>query len=104
MFLTGATGFVGGEVIKRYLERSPDLHIVAMIRAVDEDRLEKRVDKLLKVQFGDQAESLRDRFWTALGPPLGQFFGFPTRTEVHVVKTETPAPKRVGLWILFFGF
>ena len=44
MFLTGATGFVGGEVIKRYLERSPDLHIVAMIRAVDEDRLEKRVD------------------------------------------------------------
>ncbi|HCP46483.1 MAG TPA: hypothetical protein DIU15_10590, partial [Deltaproteobacteria bacterium] len=70
MFMTGATGFVGGEAIKRYLDRAPDLHIVAMIRAVDEDRLDKRIDKLLKFHFGDRAESVRDRFTFVRGDLL----------------------------------
>ena len=59
LFLTGITGFVGGEVIKRYLDRAPDLHITAMIRAVDEARLDKRVGKLLKTHFGAGAGPVR---------------------------------------------
>lgn len=85
MLLTGATGFVGGEAIKRYLDRAPDLHIVAMIRAVDEDRLSKRVDKLLKTQFGDSADLVRDRFTFVRGDLLKEGLGLSDKDRAMIV-------------------
>ncbi len=75
LFMTGATGFVGGEAIKRYVERAPDLHIVAMIRAVDDDRLAKRVGKVLKAHFGDDADAYADRFTFIKGDLLKEGLG-----------------------------
>jgi thioester reductase-like protein len=75
LFMTGITGFVGGEVIKRYLDRAPDLHIVGMIRAVDEARLAKRSAKLLKAIFGDDADAVRDRFTFVRGDLLKEHLG-----------------------------
>ena len=47
LLLTGATGFVGMEVLARLLERS-DRHVVALIRAEDDDRAAERLAKLLE--------------------------------------------------------
>ena len=42
LLLTGATGFVGMEVLARFLERS-DRHVVALVRAEDDDRAAERL-------------------------------------------------------------
>lgn len=47
MFLTGASGFVGGEALGRYLLRKPDLRVVAMVRAADDEKLARRREKVL---------------------------------------------------------
>ncbi|MCP4871308.1 MAG: SDR family oxidoreductase [Proteobacteria bacterium] len=86
LFMTGATGFVGGEVIKRYLDRS-DIHIVAMIRAVDEARLEKRLGKLLKAHWGDKADTVRDRFTFVRGDLLKEGFGLSDEDREMIVTT-----------------
>ncbi len=62
LFLTGVTGFVAGEAIKRYIERAPDLKLVCLVRAKDDEALAKRADKVLAAHFGDNAASVRDRF------------------------------------------
>lgn len=75
MFLTGATGFVGGEAIKRYVERAPDLHYFVMIRARTDELFAKRCDKLLSTHFGDAAEGLRSRFTFVKGDLLKEHLG-----------------------------
>ena len=90
LFMTGITGFVGGEVIKRYLDRAPDLHIVAMIRAVDEDRLAKRIGKLLKAHFGDRADAVRDRFTFVKGDLLKEGLGV-TEADRDLISTKCDA-------------
>ncbi len=62
MFFTGATGFVGGQALMRYVDRAPDLRYVLMVRARDEEHLATRSEKLLDFVFGDRKEELRDRF------------------------------------------
>jgi thioester reductase-like protein len=42
LLLTGATGFVGMEVLARFLERSDD-HVVALVRAEDDDQAAARL-------------------------------------------------------------
>ncbi len=71
MFLTGATGFVGGESIKRYIERAPsDLRFFLLVRAPDEARLEKRKNKFLKTHFGENVDAVADRFTFVRGDLL----------------------------------
>jgi len=47
LLLTGATGFVGMEVLARFLERSDD-HVVALVRAEDDDHAAARVRATLE--------------------------------------------------------
>jgi nucleoside-diphosphate-sugar epimerase len=76
MFLTGGTGFVGGEAIKRYIERAPaDLRFFLLVRAPDEARLQKRADKILKSHFGDGADAVADRFTFVRGDLLKEGLG-----------------------------
>ena len=51
VLLTGATGFVGMELMARYLERS-DRRIVTLIRARDNDAARERLDAVLTNLFG----------------------------------------------------
>jgi thioester reductase-like protein len=51
VLLTGATGFVGMEVLARYLERT-DREIVTLIRARDDSAAQKRADAVLQNLFG----------------------------------------------------
>jgi long-chain acyl-CoA synthetase len=51
VLLTGGTGFVGMEVLARYLERG-DRHIVLLVRAKDDATARTRVDATLRDLFG----------------------------------------------------
>jgi thioester reductase-like protein len=51
VLLTGATGFVGTEVLARYLERT-DRHIYALVRAPDQETADERLRSCLATFFG----------------------------------------------------
>lgn len=70
MFLTGATGFVGGQAMMRYVDAAPDLHFYLMVRARDEEHLAKRAAKLMDVTFGERAEELASRITFVRGDLL----------------------------------
>src|SRR5829696_2540131 len=59
VLITGATGFVGREVLTRYLERS-DRTVYALVRADDAPAAEKRIRDGLRTETGTEvAESDR---------------------------------------------
>jgi long-chain acyl-CoA synthetase len=60
LLITGATGFVGMEVLGRYLEHS-DQRIIAPVRAADDDQASARIRATLHDQFGIRARRYEDR-------------------------------------------
>jgi long-chain acyl-CoA synthetase len=60
VLLTGATGFVGMELLARYLERS-DRRIVTPVRAADDHAAADRMDAILRELFGHRAGLYADR-------------------------------------------
>ncbi len=55
VLLTGATGFVGMEVLARYLEHS-DRTVSCLIRAPSDDRARQRLDEVIRNLFGRGAD------------------------------------------------
>jgi thioester reductase-like protein len=53
VLLTGATGFVGMELLARYLERS-DRRVFALVRARDDQAARERIDEVLANLFGSR--------------------------------------------------
>ena len=74
VLITGATGFVGMEVLARYLERS-DRHLYALVRAPDDDAARERIDGVLTNLFGLRARRYAGRVTAVAGeltaPGLG---------------------------------
>jgi thioester reductase-like protein len=74
VLLTGATGFVGMELLARYLERGPR-RVVAIVRAPDDDAAAARIDSVLTNVFGSGAERYANRVDAVAGeltrPRLG---------------------------------
>ena len=60
VLLTGTTGFVGMELLARYLERS-DRHVFALIRAADPAAARDRLDSVLRNLFGVRAARYANR-------------------------------------------
>ncbi|HET8978277.1 MAG TPA: SDR family oxidoreductase [Solirubrobacteraceae bacterium] len=60
VLLTGTTGFIGMELLARYLERS-DRGIVALVRAPSAEAARARIDTVLENLFGDQWRAYTDR-------------------------------------------
>ncbi|HET9103042.1 MAG TPA: SDR family oxidoreductase [Solirubrobacteraceae bacterium] len=60
VLLTGATGFVGMEVLHRYLERT-DRTLVTLVRAQDDAEAQARMDAVLENLFGRGAGRHRGR-------------------------------------------
>jgi thioester reductase-like protein len=60
VLLTGATGFVGMELLARYLERSERL-VIAPVRAADDRAAARRVDGVLRDLFGAAAKRYGER-------------------------------------------
>lgn len=63
VFLTGATGFLGMELLARYLERT-DLHVYALVRPTDDTEPAKRLRGVIEDLSGDP-DAYRGR-WTAV--------------------------------------
>ncbi len=55
VLLTGATGFVGMEVMTRLIERDDDTHVIALIRAEDRNAANTRLHQVLATLFDDPA-------------------------------------------------
>jgi thioester reductase-like protein len=74
VLLTGATGFVGMELVARYLERS-DRDVITLVRAADDVAAATRMNAVLDDLFGERAERYRDRVRAVAGdvtaPGLG---------------------------------
>jgi thioester reductase-like protein len=74
VLITGATGFVGMEVLARYLERS-DRRIFALVRASDDEAAQERIDGVMSDLFGSRAKRYSDRVRAVAGeltaPGLG---------------------------------
>ena len=74
VLITGATGFVGMEVLARYLERS-DRDIFALVRARDDEDARERIDGVMANLFGLRARRYSDRVRAVAGeltePGLG---------------------------------
>ena len=51
VLLTGATGFLGGEILRRYLERD-DRRLYALIRAADQAEADERLSSILEQVLG----------------------------------------------------
>ena len=51
MLLTGATGFVGMELLARYLERT-DRRVYALVRGADDREVAARMERTLECLFG----------------------------------------------------
>ncbi len=60
VLLTGATGFVGMELLARYLERG-ERDVVTLVRADSQDGAQARVDAVLENLFGAEALDYRPR-------------------------------------------
>ncbi len=60
LLLTGATGFVGMEVLARVLERT-DRDVVALVRAADDAAAQARVDELLRTLVAPASRPRRGR-------------------------------------------
>jgi thioester reductase-like protein len=60
LLITGATGFVGMEVLARYLERG-DSEVFVLVRAADDAAARARVEAVLRNLFGSRAPSYSDR-------------------------------------------
>jgi thioester reductase-like protein len=74
VLLTGATGFVGMELLARYLERT-DRRVVAIVRAGDDAAARERIDAVLANLLGDRAGRYAERVCAVAGeltaPRLG---------------------------------
>ncbi len=60
VLLTGATGFVGMELLARYLQRG-DRDVVTLVRADSPEGAQARIDGVLENLFGADAPAYRDR-------------------------------------------
>jgi thioester reductase-like protein len=87
VLLTGATGFVGMEILARYLERT-DAHVFLAVRAHDDDEAEARVGKALECLFGDE-RAYRDRVAAVRADIESQGLGLSTGARETLAKQVT---------------
>jgi long-chain acyl-CoA synthetase len=53
VLLTGATGFLGMEVLTRLIEREDDVSVIALVRAADREQARDRLDRVLARLYDD---------------------------------------------------
>jgi thioester reductase-like protein len=81
VLLTGATGFVGMELLVRYLERT-ERHVLTIVRADCDESARERIDAVLANLFGDQAGRYGDRVTAVVGDMTAPRLGLdPVRWE-----------------------
>lgn len=89
VLLTGATGFVGMELLARYLERG-DRRVFALVRARDDEAARERLDAVLANLFGARGEQYRPRVEAIAGELTAPGLGLPAaRREALAEQVST---------------
>jgi thioester reductase-like protein len=88
VLLTGATGFVGMELLARYLERS-QRRVITLVRADGSDGARARVDSVLENLFGSRAHEHRDRVEAVAADMTLPGMGLPTRVRDQLAERVT---------------
>ena len=89
VLLTGATGFVGMELLARYLERT-ERPIVALVRATNDAAARARVDAVLANLFGARGRRYERRVDAVAADLLAPRLGLaPARSEVLAERVST---------------
>jgi thioester reductase-like protein len=89
VLLTGATGFVGMELLARYLERT-ERPIVALVRATNDAAARARVDAVLANLFGARGRRYERRVDAVAADLLSPRLGLaPARSEVLAERVST---------------
>jgi thioester reductase-like protein len=78
VLISGTTGFVGMELLARYLERS-EARVIAPVRAADDAGAADRVDDVLRGLFGATAKRYRDRVEAVAADITAPDLGLPRR-------------------------
>ncbi len=98
VFLTGATGFLGMEVLARLLERG-DREVLALVRASDAEAAQERIDGVLRKLWRDPAP-YRDRVRALPGDVTRAGLGLPP-AERTVIAEEVGAVLHCAASIAF---
>jgi long-chain acyl-CoA synthetase len=88
VLLTGTTGFVGMELLTRYLQRS-ERDVVALVRADSHDGARVRVDAVLDNIFGDEAEAYRPRVHAVAADMTAPGLGLTEAERIEVAERVT---------------
>ncbi|MGZ3453492.1 MAG: SDR family oxidoreductase [Polyangiales bacterium] len=67
ILLTGATGFLGREMLLHLGDNEPDTKLTLLVRGKDDEDARRRGDKLVSEVFGARASAMRDRVQTVRG-------------------------------------
>jgi thioester reductase-like protein len=78
VLITGATGFVGMELLARYLERG-ERRVVVPVRAADDRAAAERVERVLRGLFGAAAEGYSERVEPVAADLTAPDLGLPRR-------------------------
>ena len=84
VFLTGATGFLGMEVMARLLEKG-DREVIALVRAADDVAAQERLDGILAKLWRDPSP-YRDRARAVAGDVTSPGLGMDTGTRMTVAE------------------
>ena len=84
VFLTGATGFLGMEVMARILERG-DREVIALVRASDDAAAQERLDGILAKLYADPSP-YRDRARAVAGDVTSRGLGMDAGTRSRVAE------------------
>jgi thioester reductase-like protein len=88
VLLTGATGFVGMEVLARYLERS-DRDVFCLVRAADDAAAGERLEGVLHNLFGRGAERYSGRVRALAGELSEPGLGLSPKAREHLAEHVT---------------
>lgn len=85
VLLSGATGFVGMELLARYLERT-ERHVIALVRAGDDRGAQRRIDDVLENLFGRGARRFEGRVSAVAAELTAPGLGIPRARQEQIAK------------------
>ncbi|MFL5870540.1 MAG: SDR family oxidoreductase [Solirubrobacterales bacterium] len=85
ILLTGATGFLGGEVLARLLEPEQRRPVYALVRAADQDAAQRRLGRVLD-SLGLDSEAVGDRAVAVAGDVTEPLLGLDTRRRAWLAE------------------
>jgi thioester reductase-like protein len=88
VLLTGATGFVGMELLARYLERS-ERNVVTLVRAESREGAQARIDGVLENLFGADAPAYRSRVRAVAADVTAPDLGLSEAERIEVAERVT---------------